>query len=88
MPDSLESAFQKVVENARANCPACREVAFWCQSDPTTIINILNDHTCRATIDAAAKGMLAAVGECNGISETCEKCQKRATINRLREEAK
>jgi len=86
MPDPIESAFQKVVENARAGCCACEREA-------TALLTYGTPHTCRAhtcdaTIDLAAEAMLAAVGECNGISETCEKCQKRATINRLREEAK
>ena len=81
--EALEAAFQKIVENAEANCPF-DTYRPWVIEDvgANRIVNTMNDCTCDATID------LAAVGECNGISETCEKCQKRATINRLREEAK
>jgi len=77
--EALEAAFQKIVENAEANC----EVCLYEKRHPDSRRTGMPPHTCHATIDAAAKGMLAAVGECNGISETCEKCLKRATINRL-----
>ena len=60
--EDLKATFQKIVKNAEANCPACRETAFWRQSDPTTIITHASGifHTCDATIDAAAEAMLAA----------------------------
>jgi hypothetical protein len=56
--EALEAAFQKVVENARAGCCACEREA-------TALLTYGTPHTCRAhtcdaTIDAAAEGMLAA----------------------------
>ena len=91
---ALESAFQKIVENAEANCPACRETAFWRQSDPTTIITHASGifHTCDATIDAAAEFGKAAVDSLQFLNiEGCGDCQDtaqfdaRATIKRLLE---
>ena len=61
MPDPIESAFQKVVENAEANCPF-DTLRPWVIEDvgANRIVNTMNDCTCDATIDAAAEAMLAA----------------------------
>lgn len=50
MPDSIENAFQKVVENAEENCGACK----W-------PLQKERRHTCVDIIKLAAEGMLAAV---------------------------
>ena len=99
---TLESAFQKIVENAKIGCLGCSAERL---SDQL-FANIgkrpdIGDQTeahnegCRATIDAAAEGMLAAVDSLQFLNiEGCGDCQDtaqfdaKATINRLREEAK
>ena len=88
---ALESAFQKIVENAEANC----EVCLYEKRHPDSRRTGMPPHTCHATIDAAAKGMLAAVDSLQFLNiEGCGDCQDtaqfdaKATINRLREEAK
>jgi len=93
MPDPIESAFQKVVENAQLGCDACQaETAYHGLTGDT---HSYRGHTCDATIDAAAEGMLAAVDSLQFLNiEGCGDCQDtaqfdaKATINRLREEAK
>jgi len=81
MPEHLESAIQEIVENARANCDAC-EVEYNGGGKQ-------DDHTCRATIDAAAKGMLALWQTVNRTGCGCNFCHEiEATIKRLLEEAK
>jgi len=101
MPDPIEAAFQKVVENAEANCPF-DTLRPWVIEDvgANRIVNTMNDCTCHATIDAAAEGMLAAVEGCHDVEcrslfrepphplSMCSACRAKATINRLREEAK
>ena len=94
----LESAFQKVDENAQLGCDACQaEIAYHGLTGDT---HSYRGHTCAATIDAAAEGMLAAVEGCHDVEcrslfrepphplSMCSACRAKATINRLREEAK
>jgi len=68
----LEAAFQKIVKNARANCPRCKadnqfeRLGFWTLPEDTHRHSKVNPgfpHTCDATIDAAAEAMLAAAQE-------------------------
>jgi len=54
--EALEAVFQKIVENARAICVACN-----LERKGRSPLPVWAIHTCDATIDAAAKGMLAAV---------------------------
>ena len=89
---TLESAFQKVVENAEANCHRCVVES---GGRGPHLLSVGMAHTCDATIDAAAEGMLAAVDSLQFLNiEGCGDCQDtaqfdaKATINRLREEAK
>ena len=93
----LEAAFQKIVKNARANCPRCKadnqfeRLGFWTLPEDTHRHSKVNPgfpHTCDATIDVAADGMLAAVDVAAGRYNTVGRTKARATINRLREEAK
>ena len=85
--EDLESAFQKIVENAEANCPF-DTYRPWVIEDvgANRIVNTMNDCTCDATIDAAAEGMLAAMDF--GNLYCADLTKQKATINRLREEAK
>ena len=103
MPDPIEAAFQKIVENAEANCPF-DTYRPWVIEDvgANRIVNTMNDCTCDATIDAAARLASAALyerhkrvvgnaaageyGEPN--YELKVDAEIEATINRLREEAK
>ena len=91
MPDPIEAAFQKVIENARANCPRCRadnhfgRLGFWTLPEDTNRHSKVKPsfpHTCRATIDAAAEAMLAAVDSLQFLN--VERCfDAKATIHRL-----
>ena len=86
MPDPIESAFQKVVENAQLGCDACQaETAYHGLTGDT---HSYRGHTCDATIDAAAEAMLAAA--LAGWNSNCDSAfaELNAEINRLREEAK
>ena len=61
---ALESACQKVVENAEANCEGCRAQAIvdGRRGDRPEILRVHHtQHTCHATIDAAAEFGKAAV---------------------------
>jgi len=53
--EALEAVFQKIVENARAICVACN-----LERKGRSPLPVWAIHTCDATIDAAAEGMLAA----------------------------
>jgi len=89
MPDPIEAAFQKIVENAKIGCLGCSAERL---SDQL-FANIgkrpdIGDQTeahnegCRATIDAAAEGMLAAVDSLQFLN--VEGCfDAKATIHRL-----
>ena len=78
---TLESAFQKVVENAQLGCDACQaETAYHGLTGDT---HSYRGHTCDATIDAAAEAMLAAVDVAAGRYNTVGRTKARATINRL-----
>ena len=91
MPDPIESAFQKIVENAKIGCLGCSAERL---SDQL-FANIgkrpdIGDQTeahnegCRATIDLAAEGMLAAA--LAGWNSNCDSAfaELNAEINRLR----
>ena len=88
--EDLETTCKAMREKAEANCPTCHIERHLLHSSLPFVAfrDKPPDHTCSATIAAAERLALAAVGECNGINETCEKCLKRATIKRLLEEAK
>ena len=82
--EALEAVFQKVVENARANC----EVCLYEKRHPDSRRTGMPPHTCHATIEAAAEGMLAAA--LAGWNSNCDSAfaELNAEIDRLREEAK
>ena len=86
MPAPIESAFQKVVENAREWCPCCRTIRDFPKGKEAW--EKVYVHTCHATIDAAAEGMLAAA--LAGWNSNCDSAfaELNAEINRLLEEAK
>jgi hypothetical protein len=80
MPDPIESAFQKVVENAREWCPCCRTIRDFPKGKEAW--EKVYVHTCHATIDAAAEAMLAAVDSLQFLN--VERCfDAKATIHRL-----
>ena len=76
---TLESAFQKVVENAEANCHRCVVES---GGRGPHLLSVGMAHTCDATIDAAAEAMLAAVDSLQFLN--VEGCfDAKATIHRL-----
>ena len=79
----LEAVFQKIVENARAICVACN-----LERKGRSPLPVWAIHTCDATIDLAADGMVAAA--LAGWNSNCDSAfaELNAEINRLREEAK
>jgi len=100
--EALEAVFQNIVENAKIGCLGCSSERLSDQifasigtrpdiGDQTEAHN----EGCHAAIEAAAEGMLAAVDSLQFLNiEGCGDCQDtaqfdaKATINRLREEAK
>jgi len=83
--EALEAVFQKIVENARAICVACN-----LERKGRSPLPVWAIHTCDATIDLAAEGMLAAVDSLQFLNiEGCGDCQDtaqfdaKATIHRL-----
>ena len=85
----LEAACKAIRENAEANC----EVCLYEKRHPDSRRTGMPPHTCHATIEAAADGMLTAVREALAPIHPNSKHSDRyayveATINRLREEAK
>ena len=88
--EALEAAFQKIVENAEANCPFHTHRPWVIKDiDADRIVNAAKDCTCRATIDAAAEFGDELLDSINCICDgQDDKNAARVTINRLREEAK
>jgi len=78
---TLESAFQKVVENAEANCHRCVVES---GGRGPHLLSVGMAHTCDATIDLAAEAMLAAA--LAGWNSNCDSAfaELNAEINRLR----
>jgi len=91
MPE-LEAAFQKIVENAQANCEECQAEAFPPDCNCTTCRQTAGEfppqlHTCDTAIKAAAEFGLVAVEA--GWSSNCNLAadDAKAEVNRLKESA-
>ena len=79
---ALESAFQKIVENAEANC----EVCLYEKRHPDSRRTGMPPHTCHATIVAAAELGLTVCDEVNCLCDGQDDLNRvRATIKRLLE---
>jgi hypothetical protein len=95
--EALEPAFQKIVENARANCHQCQIEDEWRNKgrwhdyfgNLRSAQPPENDHTCHATIAAAAEFGDELLDSINCICDgQDDKNAARVTIKRLLEEAK
>ena len=87
MPAPIESAFQKVVENAREWCPCCRTIRDFPKGKEAW--EKVYVHICHATIETAAEFGDELLDSINCICDgQDDKNAARVTINRLREEAK